>query len=76
MIETQFLTKSKFSVLIENAVIKKKMTYIDAVVDICERQNIDPEDVRKFISNPIRDKIEAEAMKLNYLPRGNELVFE
>jgi hypothetical protein len=76
MIETEFLTKSKFSVLIENAVIKKKMTYIDAVVDICERQNIDPEDVRKFISNPIRDKIEAEAMKLNYLPRGNELVFE
>jgi UDP-glucose 6-dehydrogenase len=76
MVETQFLTKSKFSVLIENSVIKKKMSYIDAVVDICEKQGIDPEDVRKFISAPIKDKIEAEAMKLNYLPRGNELTFE
>jgi UDP-glucose 6-dehydrogenase len=76
MVETQFLTKSKFSVLIENSVIKKKMSYIDAVVDICEKQGIDPEDVRKFISAPIKDKIEAEAMKLNYLPRGTELTFE
>jgi UDP-glucose 6-dehydrogenase len=76
MVETQFLTKSKFSVLIENSVIKKKMSYIDAVVDICEKQGIDPEDVRKFISAPIKDKIEAEAMKLTYLPRGNELTFE
>jgi hypothetical protein len=76
MVETQFLTKSKFSVLIENSVIKKKMSYIDAVVDICEKQGIDPEDVRKFIYAPIKDKIEAEAMKLNYLPRGNELTFE
>jgi len=76
MVETQFLTKSKFSVLIENSVIKKKMSYIDAVVDICEKQGIAPEDVSKFISAPIKDKIEAEAMKLNYLPRGNELTFE
>ena len=76
MIETQFLTKSKSSVLIENAVIKQKMSYIDAVCDICEKHNIDTQDVRKFISAPIKDKIEAEAMKLNYLPRGNELTFE
>jgi hypothetical protein len=38
--------------------------------------NIDPQDVKKFISNVIREKIEAEAMNLNFLPRQNELLFE
>ena len=37
---------------------------------------MDPEDVKKFISPVIKEKIEAEAMKLNYLPRQNELAFE
>ena len=73
MIEQKFLTKSKFSVLIENAVIKKKMSYMDAVLDVCEKNDIDPEDVKKFISPIIQDKIEAEARRLNFLPRGNEL---
>jgi hypothetical protein len=76
MIESKFLTKSKFSVLIENAVIKQKMTYMDAVLDVCDKNAIDPEDVKKFISTPIRDKIEAEAMRLNFLPKGNTLLFE
>ena len=76
MIEQKFLTKSKFSVLIENAVIKKKMSYMDAVLDVCDKNNIDPEDVKKFISTPIKDKIEAEAMPLNFLPKGNTLLFE
>lgn len=76
MIESKFLTKSKFSVLIENAVIKQKMSYMDAVLDVCDKNAIDPEDVKKFISTPIRDKIEAEAMRLNFLPKGNTLLFE
>ena len=73
MIEQKFLTKSKFSVLIENAVIKKKMSYMDAVLDVCEKNDIDPEDVKKFISPIIKGKIEGEAMALNYLPKQNTL---
>ena len=76
MIESKFLNKSKFSVLIENAVIKQKMSYMDAVLDVCDKNAIDPEDVKKFISTPIRDKIEADAMRLNFLPKGNTLLFE
>ena len=43
---------------------------------MCEITNIDPEDVKKFISPVVKEKLEAEAMKLNYLPKQNELVFE
>jgi len=72
----KFLTKAEFSKLVEKNVLDKKMSYMDAVLVVCEDHGIDPEDVRKFISAPIQEKIEGEAMRLNLIPRGNELSFE
>jgi hypothetical protein len=69
----EFLTKSKFSKMIEEAVVQKKLSYMDAILDICEKNNIEPEDVRKFVSPIIKDKLEAEAMSLNLLPKTNSL---
>ena len=74
--EEQFMNRSKFSKLIETQVLEKKLGYIDAVVEACEITNIDPQDVKKFISPIIKEKIEAEARKLNFLPKQNELIFE
>jgi hypothetical protein len=76
MIEAEFMSKTKFSKLVEKQVMEKKLSYIDAVVEACDITNIDPEDVKKFISPVIKEKIEAEAMALNYLPRQNTLYFE
>ena len=72
MIE-DFLSKSKFSKMIEESVVQKKLSYMDAILDICEKNDIEPEDVRKFVSPIIRDKLEAEAMSLNLLPKTNSL---
>ena len=72
----KFLTKSEFSKLVEKAVLENKLGYMDAVLQICEDHGIDPEDVRKFVSAPIQEKIEGEAMRLNLIPRTNELFFE
>jgi hypothetical protein len=74
--ELEFMSRVKFGKIIEKQVLDKKLTYIDAVIETCEMTKIDPQDVKKFISNVIREKIEAEAMNLNYLPRQNELIFE
>ena len=76
MIEKDFMNRAKFSKLIESQVIERKLTWIDAVVEVCKITNLEPEDVKKFISPVIKEKIEAEAMNLNYLPKQNELVFE
>ena len=72
-IENQFLTKSKFTKLIESTVIDLKIPYMEAVLHVCDKNDIDPEDVKKFISPVIKGKIEGEAMALNYLPKGNTL---
>ena len=72
-LEENFLTKSKFSKLVERAVIEKRLSYMDAIVWLCEQHNIEIEDCRKFINPIIKDKLEAEARRLNFLPRQNTL---
>ena len=72
-IEDNFLTKSKFTKLIEATVIETRLSYMDTILYLCEENNIEPEDVKKFISPFIRDKLEAEAMALNFLPKTNTL---
>jgi hypothetical protein len=71
-----FLTKASFTKMVEKYARDKKTSYMDAVVDLCEELNIDPEDIGRYISNVIKEKIEGEAMNLNLLPRQNMLEFE
>ena len=73
MIEEKFLNKSKFTEIIEETVLEKQLSYMDAVLYVCEKNSIDLEDVKKFISPIIKGKIEAEAMSLNFLPKQNTL---
>jgi len=71
-----FLTKTKFATMVEQTVVGKKMSYMDAVVHLCDENDIDPLDVKKFISVIIKDKIAGEAVTLNLLEGGNQLSFE
>ena len=72
-IEEQFLTKSKFTKLIESTVGELKIPYMDAIIKVCETNDIEIEDIKKFISPVIPDKLEAEAMDLNFLPKKNSI---
>jgi hypothetical protein len=59
--------------MIENVIREKKLSYIEAIIDICEENNLEPEDIAKYINGIIKDKLEAEARSLNFLPRQNTL---
>ena len=69
----QLLTKTKFTKLIEEHVKKYRHSYMDAIIHTCDTIDVELEDVRKFISPTIKDKVEAEAMRLNFIPRQNTL---
>ena len=69
----EFMNRSRFTKLIEAQILEKKLSYLDAVVEVCDQTSIDPEDVKKFISPVIKDKLEAEAMDLNFLPKKNSI---
>jgi hypothetical protein len=70
---SNFLTKSKFGKMVERTVIDQKMSYMDAIVHLCGENNMEMEDIAKFINPVIKEKIEAEAQRLNYLPKPNTL---
>ena len=69
----KFLTKKKFTEMILESVKSDGHGYIDAIVHICEKNNIEIEDVKKYISPAIKDQVEAEGMNLHMLPKGNTL---
>tara|TARA_B100001063_G_scaffold86459_1_gene80401 strand:- start:406 stop:639 length:234 start_codon:yes stop_codon:yes gene_type:complete len=71
-----FLNKPNFTKMVENKVLDTKQSYMDAVLDLCDKLDIDPTDVKKFVSPIIQSKIEAEAMTLNLIPKQNTLSFD
>ena len=70
---SNFLTKKKFTEMILESVKNDGHGYIDAIVHVCEKNNKEIEDIKKYISPAIKDHLEAEGMSLNLLPKGNTL---
>lgn len=72
-LENKILNKKKFSELVEYTIIAHRCTATDAVLYVCEDNLLDPSDVKKLLSDSIIQKIEAEARKVNLLPRCSTL---
>ena len=53
--------------LIEDIVKTKRISYIDAVVLYCEKNNIDPSTTKSMINKNLKEKIAYEAQGLNML---------
>lgn len=66
---SQGIKEINVSELVEKHVAKNGGTYIDAVLTICETEDIDPIIAAKGLNKPIREKLEIEGMKRNILPR-------
>ena len=67
------MSKKKFTRMVEDAVKKKSLTYMDAVVHLCEDNQLEIEDVKKYIATSVKEKIEMEAMRLNFLDKRETL---
>jgi hypothetical protein len=69
--ELVVMTPKKFAMLIEQVVRTGKgtVTYMDAILDYCEKHEMEPDAVAPLISKPLKEKIEADARELNFLPR-------
>ena len=46
---SDFLNKSKFTQLIEKTVVELKISYMEAILYLCDKNDIDPADVNMFI---------------------------
>ena len=65
------LTKKKFTIAVEELVIEKKLSYIDAIVYFCQENHLEPESVKGLITPPLKEKIKAEAIGLRFLKESH-----
>jgi len=75
-VEAKFMNRAIFSKAVEKAVFGNKMSYLEAIIFVCDQEEIDPQDVKKFVSIVIRGKLEAEAMELNFIEKHDTLTLE
>lgn len=71
--ELQIMSAKKFSYEIEQFVNRTGVSYLDAVLEYCSENKIEPETVASLITKPLKEKIEVDAMKLNLLPKVSQL---
>lgn len=68
------MNSKEFSLEIEKIVKEKRdLTYMDAVIWYCEQNDIELSTVNPLISKTLKQKIELEAQKLNFLPKTGVL---
>lgn len=72
----EILTKQRFSLMVEELVLSSSMSYMEAILHICDERNIDPLDVGRVVSPSIRSKVEIEAQNKHLLPRSSSASLE
>lgn len=68
-----FKTVNEFSIYIEQKAREKRMSHLDAVLDYCKENYLEPEDVTSMISKSLKDKLEMDFREANYLPKQAQL---
>ena len=68
-----FKNSNEFSLNIEKIVAERKLSYMDAVLEYCKENYLEPQDVARYINKSLKDKIEMNFRELNYLPKQAQL---
>ena len=58
---------------IEQLVITKRMSYLDAVIYYCAEKNIEPELIAGTLGDKIRGELANDAQRLHFIPKFNQL---
>jgi len=61
------MNSKEFSLMIEGIVREKRITYMDAIIDYCEKNDIDLTTVKSIVNKSLREKIKSEAVDLKML---------
>lgn len=71
-----FETPAQFSMYIEQLTIDRSITHMDAVLQYCEENSLEPEEIKGLVNRTLRDKIENNMREINLLPKYATLEFE
>ena len=67
------ITQKKFAIIVEDLVRTKGLTHMEAILYYCEQNLIEPDTITKWIDRSLKEKLQADAEALNYLPKTSSL---
>ena len=73
LIEKYIQNPTKFSIAIEGVKKETELSYIDSIIYYCKENSIELNIVGDLVTANLKEKVEAEARNLNFLPRGGIL---
>lgn len=68
-----FKTANEFSLHIEHIVKEKRLNHMDAVLEYCKENFLEPSDISSLINKSLKDKLEVNFREMNYLPKQAKL---
>lgn len=72
IITKKFRSSNDFSIYIDEYVMSKKTSYMEAVINYCNSMDIDIDSIGSLINQKLKDKIQVEAEQANLIkPRGH-----
>ena len=71
--ELDIITPTKFSLLIEQMLQTKNISYMDACLEYCKEKEIEPNSIARLVNKSLKQKIQMEAEQLHFLPKTNSL---
>ena len=73
LIKGEFLLKTikpqDFTEIIEDIVMNKRMTQLDAISYYCQETKMEPETAGKLVQGVLKQKVREEAINLHFLPK-------
>ena len=63
----------KFALIIEEFVTEYEITHMDAVLLYCEKRSLEPSEIKRLVTKPLREKLEHNARELNFLTKTGVL---
>ena len=73
LITREFTSASEFSMHIEREAIRRKIGYLETLMEYCEEKNIDTVAVASMITSSLKAKIQADAEEMNLLKKSPKL---
>lgn len=64
-----FKNSTAFSIHIEEIASNKRITHMEAVLDYCTQNFVEPDEIKSLINKTLKDKIENDMIEANMLPR-------
>lgn len=65
--------EQSFSKEVENFVITKKVSFMEAILHLCEENSLDPSAVSSLLSKPIKERLFQEGQEINIIPKESKM---